>query len=207
MSESGPAAARPRRRQARGEARIAQLLKAASSVFCTSGYTAASTNAIAREAGVSPGTLYQFFPNKEAIAVELGDRLPSRWQETYGAAFLPNHFELPLDRLLDAILDPLIEFNCENPAFTVLMHGSEIPGTITQDHDAIHTAMLTRVETILAGYLPSAPSADLTRVAAMLFALFKAGLDVIMAHEGEERAAYTKELKTALFRYLEPMVC
>ncbi|MFJ3528589.1 MULTISPECIES: TetR/AcrR family transcriptional regulator [unclassified Streptomyces] len=207
MSESGPAAARPRRRQARGEARIAQLLKAASSVFCTSGYTAASTNAIAREAGVSPGTLYQFFPNKEAIAVELGDRLLSRWQETYGAAFLPNHFELPLDRLLDAILDPLIEFNCENPAFTVLMHGSEIPGTITQDHDAIHTAMLTRVETILAGYLPSAPSADLTRVAAMLFALFKAGLDVIMAHEGEERAAYTKELKTALFRYLEPMVC
>ncbi|MEV0917042.1 TetR/AcrR family transcriptional regulator [Streptomyces sp. NPDC049967] len=207
MSESGPAAARPRRRQARGEARIAQLLKAASSVFCTSGYTAASTNAIAREAGVSPGTLYQFFPNKEAIAVELGDRLLSRWQETYGAAFLPNHFELPLDRLLDAILDPLIEFNCENPAFTVLMHGSEIPGTITQDHDAIHTAMLTRVETILAGYLPSTPSADLTRVAAMLFALFKAGLDVIMAHEGEERAAYTKELKTALFRYLEPMVC
>ncbi|ROQ68854.1 TetR family transcriptional regulator [Streptomyces sp. 840.1] len=207
MSESGPAAARPRRRQARGEARIAQLLRAASSVFCASGYTAASTNAIAREAGVSPGTLYQFFPNKEAIAVELGDQLLNRWQETYGAAFLPNHFELPLDQLLDATLDPLIEFNCENPAFTVLMHGSEIPGTITQDHDAIHTAMLTRVETILAGYLPGTPAADLTRVAAMIFALFKAGLDVIMAHEGAEREAYTKELKTALFRYLEPMMC
>ncbi|RST20571.1 hypothetical protein EF908_26870, partial [Streptomyces sp. WAC04770] len=33
--------ARPRRRQARGEARIAQLLQAAASVFCTSGYTPA----------------------------------------------------------------------------------------------------------------------------------------------------------------------
>lgn len=45
---------RPRRRQARGERRITQLLEAAASVFCTTGYTAASTNAIAREAGVSP---------------------------------------------------------------------------------------------------------------------------------------------------------
>ncbi|MFD0021909.1 TetR family transcriptional regulator [Streptomyces sp. NPDC058382] len=202
-----PAPARPRRRQARGEARIAQLLRAAASVFCTSGYTAASTNAIAREAGVSPGTLYQFFPNKEAIAVELGDQLLSRWQETYGAAFLPSHLELPLDRLLDATLDPLIAFNCENPAFTVLMHGSEIPGVITQDHDAVHTTMLSRVETILAGYLPDAPPAEVTRSATMIFTLFKAGLDVIMAHEGAEREAYIKELKTALFRYLEPMVC
>lgn len=66
------AATAPRRRQARGERRIAQLLQAAAGVFCRTGYAAASTNAIAREAGVSPGTLYQFFPNKEAIAVELG---------------------------------------------------------------------------------------------------------------------------------------
>ncbi|MFB7554926.1 TetR family transcriptional regulator [Streptomyces brevispora] len=206
-TDAAAAPTRPRRRQARGEARIAQLLKAASRVFCTSGYTAASTNAIAREAGVSPGTLYQFFPNKEAIAVELGDQLLSRWRETYGAAFLPGHLELPLDRMLDATLDPLIEFNCENPAFTVLMHGSEIPGLITQEHDAVHTTMLTRVETILTDYFPSTPPAEITRVAMMIFILFKAGLDVIMAHEGDEREAYIKELKTVLFRYLEPMVC
>ncbi|MFD8796904.1 TetR family transcriptional regulator, partial [Streptomyces vinaceus] len=32
-------------------------------------------DATAREAEVSPGTLYQFFPNKEAIAIHLGDEL------------------------------------------------------------------------------------------------------------------------------------
>ncbi|MEU6012499.1 TetR/AcrR family transcriptional regulator [Streptomyces sp. NPDC047515] len=197
---------RPRRRQARGEARIAQLLKAAASVFCTTGYTAASTNAIAREAGVSPGTLYQFFPNKEAIAIELGDQLLNRWRDTYGAAFLPDHLALPLDRMLDAILDPLITFNCENPAFNVLMHGSEIPGMITQGHDALHMTMLNRVETILGGYLPDTPPAQITRIANMIFILFKGGLDLIMAHEGEEREAYARELKTALLRYLEPLL-
>ncbi|CAM5737991.1 TetR family transcriptional regulator [Streptomyces badius] len=149
--------ARPRRRQARGEARIAQLLRAAAEVFCTSGYTASSTNAIAREAGVSPGTLYRFFPNKEAIAVELGDRLLDRWRDTYGAAFTQSHTELPLDRMLDAVLDPLIAFNCENPAFFVLMHGSEIPGQITDAHDTLHATMLMRVESVLAGASPTCP--------------------------------------------------
>ncbi|WP_442818007.1 TetR family transcriptional regulator [Streptomyces sp. NBC_01224] len=205
--EAAAGATRPRRRQARGEARITQLLKAAANVFCTTGYTAASTNAIAREAGVSPGTLYQFFPNKEAIAVELGDQLLNRWRETYGAAFLPDHLTLPLDRMLDATLDPLIAFNCENPAFTVLMHGSEIPGMITQGHDALHMTMLDRVEAILGGYLPDTPPAQIARTANIIFILFKGGLDLIMAHEGAERDAYIRELKTALLRYLEPLVC
>ncbi|WP_406395148.1 TetR family transcriptional regulator [Streptomyces sp. NBC_00887] len=198
---------RPRRRQARGEARIAQLLDAAASVFCTSGYNGASTNAIAREAGVSPGTLYQFFPNKEAIAVELGDRLMHRWRETYGAAFVPSHIELPLDRILDAILDPLIAFNCENPAFAVLTHGSEIPGVITQEHDILHATMTTRVEQLIGSYLPELQADQVTRIAAMSFILFKAGLDLIMSHEGDEREAYIRELKTVMYRYLDPLVC
>lgn len=41
----------------------------------------------------------------------------------------------------------------------------------------------------------------------MAFMIFKAGLDLIMAHEGEERDAYTRELKTVMFRYLDPLVC
>lgn len=198
--------ARPRRRQARGEARIAQLLQAAASVFCTTGYTASSTNAIAREAGVSPGTLYQFFPNKEAIAVELGDQLLDRWRDTYGAALTPSHIALPLDQMLDAVLDPLIAFNCENPAFSVLMHGSEIPGQITEGHDTLHATMLSRVEEILVDYLVDVPAAHVHRVAEMAFMAFKAGLDLIMAHEGEEREAYVRELKTIMFRYLDPLI-
>ncbi|MFE5242052.1 MULTISPECIES: TetR/AcrR family transcriptional regulator [unclassified Streptomyces] len=204
-ADAGPD--RPRRRQARGEARIAQLLDAAASVFCTSGYYGASTNAIAREAGVSPGTLYQFFPNKEAIAVELGDQLLHRWRDTYGAAFVVSHLELPLDGLLDAVLDPLIAFNCENPAFAVLTHGSEIPGVITQEHDILHATMLSRTEELLGAYLPEVPAGQITRIAEMSFVLFKAGLDLIMSHEGAERDAYIAELKTVMYRYLHPLVC
>ncbi|MEU2157849.1 TetR/AcrR family transcriptional regulator [Streptomyces sp. NPDC019396] len=195
----------PRRRQARGERRIAQLLKAAADVFCRSGYTAASTNAIAREAGVSPGTLYQFFPNKEAIAVELGGQLLQRWRESYGTVFEELDTTLPPDRLLDSFLDPLIAFICEHPAFTVLMHGSEIPGRITEEHDAVHSALLVRVEQILGELHPAYPPDVLHRTANFVFAVVKSGLELILAHEGAERAGYITELKTALLRYLTPL--
>lgn len=58
------------------------LLDAAAQVFAEHGYAAATTNRIAERAGVSIGSLYQYFPNKDAILhalmdahVDAGERL------------------------------------------------------------------------------------------------------------------------------------
>ncbi|KUN82377.1 TetR/AcrR family transcriptional regulator [Streptomyces griseoruber] len=196
----------PRRRQARGERRIAQLLEAAATVFTTTGYTAASTNAIAREAGVSPGTLYQFFPNKEAIAIELGDRLMHQMREAYGEALAPVGPATPVEEAVDAAVDRFIAFNCDHPVFFALMHGPDVPGRMTEEHDALHATLLSRIEELLASFLPDAPPADLTRTAHMCLGLYKAGLELVLGHEGAERAAYVRELKNVLIRYLRPLV-
>ncbi|MEU6144347.1 TetR family transcriptional regulator [Streptomyces sp. NPDC047081] len=196
----------PRRRQARGERRIAQLLEAAANVFCTTGYTAASTNAIAREAGVSPGTLYQFFPNKEAIAIELGERLMHEMRETYGEALAPVDPATPLEEAVGAAVDRFIAFNCDHPVFFALMHGPDLPGRITEEHDALHATLLARIEDLLGSFLPDAPPADLTRTAQVCLGVYKAGLELVLAHEGAERDAYVRELKHVLIRYLEPLV-
>ncbi|MFH9722233.1 TetR/AcrR family transcriptional regulator [Streptomyces sp. NPDC017254] len=206
MSEDRSEEPKPRRRQARGERRIAQLLQAAANVFCANGYTASSTNAIAREAHVSPGTLYQYFPNKEAIAIELGDRLLHEMREAHGQAFTEENLALPLPGLLDAVVDPMIEFNCANPVFLALMHGSEVPGRIAEEHDALHASLLARVREVIAHYAPALPEADRARVADMTFATFKGGLDLVLAApEGPERDATIAELKTLLLRYLSPL--
>ncbi|WP_328881534.1 TetR/AcrR family transcriptional regulator [Streptomyces sp. NBC_00299] len=196
----------PRRRQARGERRIAQLLEAAATVFTTTGYTAASTNAIAREAGVSPGTLYQFFPNKEAIAIELGDRLMHEMRETYGEALAPVGPATPLDEAVGSAVDRFIAFNCEHPVFFALMHGPDIPGRIAEEHDALHATLLSRIEDLLSSFLPDAVPADLTRTAHMCLGMYKVGLELVLGHEGAERDAYVQELKNALIRYLDPLV-
>ncbi|NUQ97768.1 MAG: TetR family transcriptional regulator [Streptomyces sp.] len=196
----------PRRRQARGERRIAQLLEAAASVFCTTGYTAASTNAIAREAGVSPGTLYQFFPNKEAIAIELGDRLMHEMRETYGEALAPVDPATPLEEAVGAAVDRFIAFNCDHPVFFALMHGPDIPGRIAEEHDALHAILVSRIEALLSSLLPDASPADVSRTAHVCLGMYKAGLELVLAHEGAERDAYTREIKNVLIRYLEPLV-
>ncbi|MFG3584372.1 TetR family transcriptional regulator [Streptomyces sp. NPDC047990] len=196
---------RPRRRQARGERRIAQLLEAAAAVFCTTGYTAASTNAIAREAGVSPGTLYQFFPNKEAIAIELGDRLMHEMRATYGEALGPVAPATTLEEAVGAAVDRFVAFNCEHPVFFALMHGPDIPGRIAEEHDALHLTLVSRVEGLLSAFLPDTPADDITRTAQVCLGIYKAGLELILAHEGAERTAYVQELKNVLFRYVEPL--
>ncbi|MDI1455315.1 TetR family transcriptional regulator [Streptomyces sp. ATE26] len=196
----------PRRRQARGERRIAQLLQAAAQVFCTTGYTAASTNAIAREAGVSPGTLYQFFPNKEAIAIELGDRLMHEMRETYGEALAPVDPATPLEEAIGSAVDRFMAFNTEHPVFFALMHGPDLPGGITEAHDQLHATLIGRVEGLLASLLPQAPPADLTRTAHVCLGIYKAGLELVLAHEGAERATYVQEIKNVLVRYLDPLV-
>ncbi|MET9129458.1 TetR family transcriptional regulator [Streptomyces antibioticus] len=201
-----PQKEQPRRRQARGERRIAQLLEAAASVFCSTGYTAASTNAIAREAGVSPGTLYQFFPNKEAIAIELGDRLMHEMRETYGEALAPVDPATPLESAVGAAIDRFIAFNCDHPVFFALMHGPDIPGRMAEEHDALHATLLARIQDLLSSFLPDASAAELTRTAQMCLGVYKAGLELILGHEGAERDAYVRELKAVLIRYLEPLV-
>jgi AcrR family transcriptional regulator len=180
---------RPRRRQARGERRVTQLLQAAASVFCALGYTASSTNAIARQAGVSPGTLYQFFPNKEAIAVGLSGRLIKEMEATHGRVFTPANARLPLDRLIDAVTDPFIEFNSANPAFLALIKGPDMPGRVAEDHDVLHNQLLERVTELLAVRTPSMSLTERTLVAQMSFAMFKAGLDLVVQHEPDEREA------------------
>ncbi|MET8449784.1 TetR family transcriptional regulator [Streptomyces sp. NPDC005209] len=203
---ASPGKEQPRRRQARGERRIAQLLEAAASVFCTSGYSAASTNAIAREAGVSPGTLYQFFPNKEAIAIELGDQLMHRMRETYGEALAPVDPATPLAEAVAAAVDRFIAFNTEHPVFFTLMHGTDIPGRIAEEHDALHSTLVGRIEGLLSSLLPDTPQDVVTRTAHVCLGIYKAGLELVLTHEGAEREAYIQEVKNVLIRYLEPLV-
>ena len=55
----------------RGHERVASLLEADTACFVEKGYDAATMTEIAARAGASIGSLYQFFPTKEALAQAL----------------------------------------------------------------------------------------------------------------------------------------
>ncbi|MFZ2062179.1 MAG: TetR/AcrR family transcriptional regulator [Candidatus Binatus sp.] len=60
--------------QERSRSTVDALLEATARVLIKEGYDRASTNRIAEVAGVSIGSLYQYFPSKEALVAAVADR-------------------------------------------------------------------------------------------------------------------------------------
>jgi AcrR family transcriptional regulator len=67
---------RPRKRasQERSRATVDALIEATARILVRDGFDRASTNRIAQEAGVSIGSLYQYYPGKEALVAAVIDR-------------------------------------------------------------------------------------------------------------------------------------
>jgi AcrR family transcriptional regulator len=68
-------------RQQRSKETVDAILAATAQVLVRHGYEGANTNRIAEAAGVSVGSLYQYFPSKEALVTALIERhMESMWQ-------------------------------------------------------------------------------------------------------------------------------
>ncbi len=76
VNSHSSAAAEPRKRprQRRSEETVARILDTAARIFDERGYRATTTNHVAEGAGVSIGSLYQYFPNKDALLTGLAER-------------------------------------------------------------------------------------------------------------------------------------
>src|SRR2546430_5666111 len=65
---------RKRPRQTRSKATVDAILDATTRVLLELGFDGLTTNAVAHTAGVSIGSLYQYFPNKEALVAAVIER-------------------------------------------------------------------------------------------------------------------------------------
>jgi AcrR family transcriptional regulator len=200
-----PSRARPaRRRQARGERRIDLLLDVAAQVFADVGFEAATTNAIAARAGVSPGSLYQFFPNKDAIAEALADRFVRRLRETQ-AIFGPEIEYLPLDQLIDHVIDPLVAFHVAHPGFQALFTASRVSPRLAAAVHGFLSAVVGRADAMLAVRAPHLSPERRARCARVSVELVRALLPLVVASDPAEPDTMIAELKAAQRGYLAPL--
>jgi AcrR family transcriptional regulator len=188
------------RRQERGLRRIEEILDAADALFTEVGYEAASTNQIAARAGISPGSLYQFFANKQAIAEALADRYLRLLRETPGGMFYPALLSLPLPELTDRVVDPLIAFNLAHPGVKGMLAESSPELTAASKH--LHDAMCGRVEVLIEGRVPALPKRDRRLAAEVTVQIFGSLLPANMGASRRERPRIVRELKAALVGYL-----
>lgn len=73
MPSKPPATPRKRPKQERSQATVEAILTATTHILTEDGYNQLTTNRVAERAGVSIGSLYQYFPNKEALIFALAE--------------------------------------------------------------------------------------------------------------------------------------
>jgi AcrR family transcriptional regulator len=109
-SRKSPLEARKRPSQARSRQLVDDVLQAAIRVLTREGAAAFNTIRVAEVAGVSVGSLYQYFPNRESLLFAIQE---AEWQATFGAleAVLLDPALAPLERLRAAVV---VFFETEN---------------------------------------------------------------------------------------------
>lgn len=114
MSGRNRASPRKRPRQERAKATVEVILEAAAHVLVSSGYEGTTTKQVAERAGVSIGSLYQYFPSKEALVAMLVERLHQRVLGIVSDKLVP-HPITDLEREVRELVRSLVDVYGVNP--------------------------------------------------------------------------------------------
>jgi AcrR family transcriptional regulator len=118
-----PARREPKQRRARET--VEAVLDAAVRILKREGTGAITTNRIADVAGVSIGSVYQYFPDKRAIFVALHDRHVEAIDRVVQGA-LVEHAAAPLEDLMRALIDAMVDVHAADPELHELL-STEVP--------------------------------------------------------------------------------
>jgi AcrR family transcriptional regulator len=94
-------------KQARARATIEAILAAAAQILVHDGLEAATTNSIAQRAGVSIGSLYQYFPSKEAVIFALVERHVQKLQRQLEEV-IAAHGDAPLEEIVPTYVKAML---------------------------------------------------------------------------------------------------
>lgn len=196
-----PYAMRKQPRQQRATATVNAILEAAARILVDTGYATASTNRIAERAGVSIGSLYEYFPGKEAIFAELRRREMANW---YAKLRAGPRSGSPI-AVIRHIVATQIRYAAENPELYVALE-TEVPRAAVSDvQGAIQDDFLKLSVTYLEAHRHLLrPKARMTFVAEFLARWVSSTIHGFAMHAPKEllRADLAEELVDAVARYL-----
>ena len=185
---------------------MASLLDAAGRVFGEVGYHAATTNAIAAEGKVSPATLYQFFPNKEAIADALVARYAMDLAKEERAADIQELASAPLEEAIRQLTGVVIECHRKHPAFRTLYAEAPLSkGTLEQKH-LLSQTFIDHLSEVLRARNPRLDKQEAPWSAEIVLTALIGFLPAIARRKASARSRTIDALNQMLVRYLEPVL-
>ena len=194
---------RQARRQKRSVLRVEEILHAAGELFAESGYDRVTTNMIAARAAISPGSLYQFFPNKEAIAQAFAAEVNEQLHRMYDSLLSSEAMALPLQDFLNIFIDRIVAFNRDNPGYLALELGSTISAPLALILADLQVGLQARLDAILMAYWPQSTSEQRRLPLLVSYRIFLSLLPLVLQGGEEQQKGVVHEMKLVLYRYLE----
>ena len=196
MSIKAPAPKEPKRE--RGKVRVAALLDAGSSLFAEKGYEAATMTEIARRAGASIGSLYQFFPSKEVLAEALFNRYVERMRQVLKdiAARPPG---LPPARLAHLLIELMLKLRTDRDVAMALFNSVD---AIVESRKAPRYIIRSHFAAVLRAARP-ALSEQRAIAAAMVVSQFIKTVPALAEAEEQGGRGFIAEARRMLTLYLE----
>jgi AcrR family transcriptional regulator len=165
--------------QARSRERLLRVLDAADRVLADEGAAAFTTTRIAEAARIPVGSVYRYFPDKQAIIEALALRYWSDFEDLVAGLAEADACN-PLERPVAAILEALAAGFRAAPGFRALWYGGLRSEQVREVTRPTRTAIARSVQEILATRWPAAPAADSATAARM----------VVLAGDGLLREAF-----------------
>jgi AcrR family transcriptional regulator len=182
-------------RQRRSAATVDAILEAAAHILERQGLAALTTNGVAERAGASIGSLYQYFPNKEAVLAALIRRERVALAASVAAALNgPGGFAAQLDRLVAAA----VAHQLARPALARALDYAE-RGLPLQAEDAALAAAMARD---IAGFLAAHGVPEPALAARDCVALARGMIDAAGEAGETDAAALALRVRRAVRGYL-----
>ncbi len=196
MSISPSADARAPQRQ-RGRLRVAAILEAGAAAFREKGYDAVTMTEIAARSGTTFGSLYRFFPSKEALAnallAQYAERALDRLAEL--AELAPT---LTPAALADALVDFMMRLKAERSFAAALM---EAGGGDGEKREAFRAALRANISLILTRAFPDCDPPKAQAMTAIVLHILK-GLATVTPEKLADAPMLRSEFRDLLGLYL-----
>ena len=150
--------------QARSAFTVQAILDAAARVLAQDSLAGFNTNRVAEVAGVSVGSLYQYFPNKDALTAALIAFEQDRLAQAVEAGVEAGRAQ-PLRKALSPVVQIAIDHQWGNPVYAAALDHEEKRLPVSGQLQAIQMRLVVAVAQLLRGHLPR-----LTERKAMLLA-------------------------------------
>ncbi|GAA3382651.1 TetR/AcrR family transcriptional regulator [Cryptosporangium minutisporangium] len=178
---------------------VARLLASAGELFLERGYDRTTTNHVAEHAGVSVGSLYQFFPDKAALLTALQAEWGRKLHTALDAALTGEAEQLPLEQLIDRVLAVHVMLNQNPPGLLGFLYTT--PGAADQQHSPTAITLHERIARLVeARGVPM--SAARRAVVTQLLGHIVSALYYVGGANGPTNGTLVRETKQALLAYL-----